>query len=103
MAKTHERQHHLWAQWESVVKTGDAQITTVPTRVGGVIASPDGTNKLTVELKDGTSSGTTKVKFITSTNQPLAIMFPPPGVRFETKLYLDITTSGTGTVTILYR
>jgi len=103
MARTY-KQHILWEPWESSgYKSSSGAIKSGPGRVGGIIIITDGTNDATVILRDGGSSGTQKVYgYCAGSDVTNTVMLPPPGVRFDTDIYLSL--SGTNaTVIVLYK
>ncbi len=61
------------------------------TRVRGLLVSP-GTNAGSVTLKDGGSSGTTKMTIPTTANgEPFSVVIPSDGVLFQTDVYVALS------------
>jgi len=87
-------------------ETADAQVTTSPTRLYGVVVgvtAADVANK--IELKDGTTSGT--VLFTVDIGHlslgPVVVNFPSGTyIRFGTKMYLDVY-GAVDAVTLMYQ
>jgi hypothetical protein len=72
-------------------------------RIKGIIVCPTAASAGTVVIKDGGSSGTTKIEFdITSNSNPNTFTFDVPGegILCETNAYAVITT--VASVTVFY-
>ena len=82
----------------SAVKTADALIATGWTEMHGVVITTDGTNAVTMDIYNGTSTAGAKiVPTITfpATPKTQAIGWNPP-VSCGTGVYIDITVAGGG-------
>jgi hypothetical protein len=88
----------------SAVKTADALIATGWTEMHGIIVSTDGTNAVTMDIYNGTSSAGAKIApTITFPATPVtqAVSFNPP-VSCSSGIYINITTAGTLSYTVYY-
>lgn len=85
--------------WPSALKSADALIYTGETMFCGIAATGDGTNAITFDVHDGTTTGGAKV--IPTWNVPQSAssktqafnMFPC--VQMLSGVYVNITTTGT--------
>ncbi len=84
--------------------TADGQVTTGKTLVCGVVAIPDGTNAVTVLLRDGVSvAAPDKMQTVSGTAKSApGILFPSEGVIFNDGVFLSATTAGSCEVYIYY-
>lgn len=63
------------------------------TRVRGLLVSP-GASAGSVVLKDGGSSGTTKMTIPTAANgEPFSVVIPANGVLFQTDVYVTLSNA----------
>ena len=88
----------------SAVKTADALIATGWTEMHGVIVTTDGTNAVTMDIHNGTTTAGAKIApTITFPATPVtqAVSFNPP-VSCSSGIYVNITTAGTVSYTVYY-
>jgi hypothetical protein len=80
--------------------TSSGSIVTGPGILDGIMLNTDGTNSVTVNIYDNTAASGTNlipedtVVTTSAANRATAISFVPP-LRFNTGVYVEVTTSGT--------
>ena len=90
----------------SAVKTSDALITTGPGYFYGITVTGDGTNAITVDVHNGTTTSGDKIaptlNFPQSASTKTQTYSVDPPVYCATGIYVNITTSGTLSYTVYY-
>lgn len=82
---------------ERVAATGTA--VAFPTRVRAISMAPDGVGVVSLTLRDGGASGTTRLVLDSnSTTIPYYAEFPGNGIRFSTDVHVTITNASAVTV-----
>mgnify|MGYP000335411263 CR=1 FL=1 len=87
---------------KATTRTDDGDIYTMRTRVKGMVISPTPGSAGTVVLKDGGTSGTTRltINVASGATSPFPVVVPGEGIVFDTSVYLDLTT--VASVTVFY-
>ena len=88
----------------SALKTADALIRTGWAEFFGITITTDGTNVVTVDIHDGTTTSGAKIcPTLTFPATPVTQSFGiAPGVECSNGIYVNITTAGTCSYTIYY-
>ena len=91
----------------SAVKTESALIHTGGTMFSGILVATDGTNAVTLDVYDGTTTGGTKIipQIViptSSSNRSFALSIDP-GVLVRSGIYVAVTCSGTVGYTVYYK
>jgi hypothetical protein len=88
--------------------TASASVVTGPGLLDGIILNTDGTNPVTLNIYDNTAASGTQlipddtVITTSSTARLSKISFSPP-LRFNTGVYVEVTTSGAVGYIVYYR
>jgi len=89
----------------STDKTADALIYTGYSNFTGILIITDGSNTVTVDIYDGTSTSGTKIiptiVFDPADNTNHVLSFLPP-IKMNDGIYIDVTTAGTVTYKVYY-
>ena len=91
----------------SAVQTATANVLTGKGALYGILIATDGTNAVTLDIYDGTSTAGTKlmpqvVITTSATNRGAAIDFGESGVGFATGIHVVATCAGTVGYTLYY-
>jgi hypothetical protein len=84
---------------QATTRTDDGSIYAGRARVKGVHCTT--TTAGSIVLKDGGSSGTTRLSVAIGANFSGNILIPDDGILFETNVYLDLTSATS--VTVFYQ
>jgi len=88
--------------------TADAAVCTTKGVFYGLWVTTDGANSVTVTVYDNDTAASGRTIFPTtvlpsaSDNRAQALSFNPP-IKYNSGIYVDITTSGTATYKVYYR
>ena len=82
----------------AVTKTADATVFDGRARVRQIQVKTAGSGSPQIVLKDGGSSGTTKLDVSFGTSDTFSVNIPDNGILFETDVYLDLTACYSVTV-----
>lgn len=88
---------------KAATRTTDGTMVAYRTRVKGLLISPTPEAAGTVVLKDGGTSGTTRLTInaaSSTTVGPFPVVIPGEGILFDTDVYLDLTD--VTSVTVFY-
>jgi len=87
---------------KATTRTDDGDIFVQRTRVKGLLISPTPGSAGAVVLKDGGSTGTTRlsINVASGSTSPFPVVVPGEGILFDTSVYLDLTT--VTSVTVFY-
>jgi hypothetical protein len=84
---------------QATTRTDDGDIYVSRARVKGIHCTTNSAGSIV--LKDGGSSGTTRLTVAIGTNYSGNIIIPNDGILFETSVYLDLTSATS--VTVFYQ
>lgn len=91
----------------SAAQTGDALIITGRVEFHGITITGDGTNVITVDVHDGTTTGGEKIaptlNFAQSAASKTQTYGVSPPVACSTGIYVNVTTAGTVSYVVYYR
>ena len=82
----------------AATKTADATVFTGRIRVRQIQVKTAGSGSPQIVLKDGGSSGTTKLDVSFGTSDTFSVNIPDNGILFDTDVYLDLTACSSVTV-----
>ena len=82
----------------AVPKTAAATVFTGRIRVRQIQVKTAGSGSPQIVLKDGGSSGTTKLDVSFGTSDTFSVNIPDNGILFDTDVYLDLTACSSVTV-----
>jgi hypothetical protein len=84
----------------AVTRTADGAFVSGRARVKQLVVHTSSSGSPAVVLKDGGSSGTTKLSLTYTTGDVHSLNIPENGILFETDVYLDLTACDS--VTLFY-
>mgnify|MGYP003110827178 FL=1 len=82
----------------AVTKTADATVFSGRIRVRQIQVKTAGSGSPQIVLKDGGSSGTTKLDVSFGASDTFSVNIPDNGILFDTDVYLDLTACSSVTV-----
>jgi len=82
----------------AVTRTADGAFVSGRARVKQLVVHTSSSGSPAVVLKDGGSSGTTKLSLTYTTGDVHSLNIPENGILFETDVYLDLTACDSVTV-----
>lgn len=75
----------------AVTRTDDGEIFGQRSRVRQIVATTSSTGSPAIVVKDGGSSGVTRLSMAFTTSDVVTVNIPDNGILFETDVYLDLT------------
>ena len=98
------KQHDLWQPWKSSeeLAAGSGTIKATAGVVGGFLIYADGTNDVTLDVKDNTTTLLSRKLDTSVEGMGVAVIIGNPGVLFGTSIKYTVTGTN-GKAIVLYR